>query len=248
MQLFTSAPIVYNSYAIDPSLAKEQSRQAIIALVVSAVVVAVFLFLRFGIFYALAGLVSMGSAGIFSVCCFAMGQYVVNLPFVSAVLTVFAYAVNDCVVVFDRIRFEVARMMDHNCPVDLKNTVNRALSLVTIRSLLTLLTVMICSSKLACYCPAHPSQPSACVGAVLRQRARRTSSGRSATLRPAPPLCSLPHHHRSSRPHALLAGHHLWPAECYLHHPAHLLPALVFPALGSAAFQSKGSDDAVVRP
>jgi preprotein translocase subunit SecF len=52
----------------------------------------------------------MGSAAIFTVMCFACGQWEVNLPTVSALLTAFSYAINDCVVVFDRTRFEVGRL------------------------------------------------------------------------------------------------------------------------------------------
>jgi hypothetical protein len=51
----------------------------------------------------------MASTAIFTVMCFAMGQWEVNLPTVSALLTAFSYAINDCVVVFDRIRFEASK-------------------------------------------------------------------------------------------------------------------------------------------
>ena len=51
---------------------------------------------------------------------------------------------NDCVVVFDRIRFELARYVVRT-PADLRKVVNRALGLVCIRSLLTLAVVLVCS-------------------------------------------------------------------------------------------------------
>lgn len=62
----------------------------------------------------------------------------------AAVLTVFSYAVNDCVVVFDFIRSE-RQSQQPSTPAELKATVNEALSRVLIRSLLTLAMVMVCS-------------------------------------------------------------------------------------------------------
>ena len=49
------------------------------------------------------------------------------MPIVSAILTVFSYAINDCVVVFDRIRFEMDRPPAPTNPLQLRNTVNRAM-------------------------------------------------------------------------------------------------------------------------
>lgn len=70
----------------------------------------------------------------------------VNLPIISAILTVFSYALNDCVVVFDRIRYELGCLPEPpRDPRELRDTVNRAMGLVTIRSLLTLAVVMVCS-------------------------------------------------------------------------------------------------------
>ncbi|KAL4420516.1 hypothetical protein ABPG75_010172 [Micractinium tetrahymenae] len=139
-------PIVYNEYTIDSSLAVEQSRRAIAAMIVAAVVTCAFLLLRFGPGFSAAGFISLASAGLFAICCFAMGGYEVNLPIISAVLTVFSYAINDCVVVFDRIRFEmVHEPQPPSTNPELRAVVNRAMGLVTIRSLLTLAVVMVCS-------------------------------------------------------------------------------------------------------
>ena len=75
-------PIVYEEYTIDPSLAVEQSKKAIVAIVVSAVATSAFVLLRFGPGFAAAAFLCMASSGIFAICCFALGQYEINLPFV----------------------------------------------------------------------------------------------------------------------------------------------------------------------
>ena len=127
LQSVLGGPIIYNEYTIDNSLSVEQSRQAIIAMIVAAAATTAFILLRFGPGFSASGFLSMASAGIFAVMCFAMGQYEVNLPIVSAILTVFSYAINDCVVVFDRIRFEMDRPPAPTTPLLLRNTVNRAM-------------------------------------------------------------------------------------------------------------------------
>lgn len=71
-------PLVPLQYTIDSSLAVEQSRRAIIAMVVSAVVTCAFILLRFGPGFSAAGFISLASAGLFAICCFAMGGYEVR--------------------------------------------------------------------------------------------------------------------------------------------------------------------------
>lgn len=65
-------------YTIDSTLAVEQSRRAIVAMIVSAVVTCAFLLLRFGPGFSAAGFISLASAGLFAICCFAMGGYEVS--------------------------------------------------------------------------------------------------------------------------------------------------------------------------
>ena len=62
----------------------------------------------------------------------------------AAVLTVFSFAVNDCVVVFDFIRAEKTARQP-TTPAALKAAVNEALARVLIRSLLVLAMVLVCS-------------------------------------------------------------------------------------------------------
>ena len=45
-----------------------------------AVVTCAFVLLRFGPGFAISGFLSLASAGLFAICCFAMGGYEVNLP------------------------------------------------------------------------------------------------------------------------------------------------------------------------
>ena len=141
--------VTFEENTVDPTVANETLHKSIIAIVVSAIVVDIFVFLRFGFAFAAAAFFCMASSAVYSLCCFALGAFEIDVTFVAAVLTVFAYAVNDCVVVFDRIRFEhraaTTATGEVNTPERLRSVVNLALSRVCIRSLLTLAMVMICS-------------------------------------------------------------------------------------------------------
>ena len=138
--------VTFEENTVDPTVALNTVHEAIVAITVSAVVTAVFVFLRFGLNFAIAAFFGMVSASIYSLCCFALGAFEIDVTFVAAVLTVFSYTVNDCVVVFDRIRYERKLAgADGSTQEGLKKVVNKALSLVCIRSLLTLAMVMVCS-------------------------------------------------------------------------------------------------------
>lgn len=138
--------VTFEENTVDPTVALTTVHEAIIAIVVSAVVCTVFVMLRFNLAFAIAAFFGMASAGVYSLCCFALGAFEIDVTFVAAVLTVFSYTVNDCVVVFDRIRFERKRAgAAAETTAGLKKVVNGALSRVCIRSLLTLAMVIVCS-------------------------------------------------------------------------------------------------------
>lgn len=79
-QSILGGPIIYNEYTIDNTLAVEQSQRAILAMVIAAVVTCAFILLRFGPGFSLSGFLSLASAGLFAICCFAMGSYEVRGP------------------------------------------------------------------------------------------------------------------------------------------------------------------------
>lgn len=141
-------PVAFVDSTVDPVVATHLVHEAIIAVVVSAVVVTVMLLIWFGPLFAVAGFIGLASSGVFSLCCFALGNFEIDVTFIAAVLTVFSYAVNDCVVVFDRIRCELRRAHAETRGA-LRGAVNEALACVTIRSLLTLMAVVVCSLCLA---------------------------------------------------------------------------------------------------
>ena len=138
--------VTFEENTVDPTVAIDMLHRAYIAIIVSAVCVDIFVLLRFNWVFALSAFFAMASAGIYSLCCFALGAFEIDVTFVAAVLTVFSYAVNDCIVVFDRIRFETEKAGPKaKTPQGLKEVVNEALARICIRSVLTLAMVMVCS-------------------------------------------------------------------------------------------------------
>lgn len=147
-------PITFVESTVDPLVADQLVHHGILAIIIAAIIVTAFVLFRFGPGFAASGFVGLASAGIFSLMCFAIGGYEIDVTFVAAVLTVFSYAINDCVVVFDRIRYDL-REAEITTVKELRDIVNMSLSKVTIRSLLTLMTVFVCSMVVA-YMGAEP--------------------------------------------------------------------------------------------
>lgn len=78
------APVAFTEITVDPSVAITMVHHGIKAICISAVVVALVVWLRFDLAAALSGGVAMASSGIFSLCCFAMGGYEIDVTFVAA--------------------------------------------------------------------------------------------------------------------------------------------------------------------
>ena len=62
--------VTFEENTVDPTVAITTVHHGIIAIIVSAVLVTVFVLLRFGFFFAVAGFVALASSGIFSLSCF----------------------------------------------------------------------------------------------------------------------------------------------------------------------------------
>ena len=62
----------------------------------------------------------------------------INTPFIAAILTVLGYSVNDSIIVFDRIRESLPKSVDN-----FKNTINKSINSVLVRSINTSFTTLL---------------------------------------------------------------------------------------------------------
>lgn len=89
---------------IGPSVGKELSRNAIIAVLVACVAMLVYIAIRFEFTFGVAAIGALIHDVLITLAVYAVFDIPVNTPFIAAILTIVGYSMNDTIVIFDRIR------------------------------------------------------------------------------------------------------------------------------------------------
>jgi preprotein translocase subunit SecF len=127
---------------VDPLLAQEQLRAAVIAVLVASFFIIIYVSIRFEWRFAIAGIVALLHDAFIVISIFSIFQLEVNLPFIVAVLTIIGYSINDTIVIFDRIR-ENLRFAKLKTDDDLAEVINNSIWQTFTRSINTVVTVLI---------------------------------------------------------------------------------------------------------
>ena len=124
---------------IGPSVGKELSRNAIIAVLVACVAMLVYIAIRFEFTFGVAAIGALIHDVLITLSVYAIFDIPVNISFIAAMLTIVGYSINDTIVVFDRIR-ENNHSMRRSNPAEIANkSINKTLA----RSINTSLTTLI---------------------------------------------------------------------------------------------------------
>lgn len=124
---------------IGPSVGKELSRNAIIAVLVACVAMLVYIAIRFEFTFGVAAIGALIHDVLITLSVYAIFDIPVNSSFIVAMLTIVGYSINDTIVVFDRIR-ENNHSMRRSNPAEIANkSINKTLA----RSINTSLTTLI---------------------------------------------------------------------------------------------------------
>ena len=134
--------ISYEENTADPTVAREFVARSVGCLLLTATLVAALVAWRFGWRSAVGASVAMGFSCFFVLGFFSLTHQEIDLTFVAAVLTVLTYTINECVIVFDRIR-ENLRMAVVVDGEDVWALADRSLRQTIRRSLLTVLTLVV---------------------------------------------------------------------------------------------------------
>jgi preprotein translocase subunit SecF len=100
----------------------------------------IYIAFRFDFRYAPGAVVALAHDVIITTGLFAVTWAEFTLPVVAALLTIAGYSINDTIVVFDRIRENVARLRDRKFPLVVNSSINETLSRTLLTSLTTLFT------------------------------------------------------------------------------------------------------------
>ena len=124
---------------IGPSVGKELTRNAIIAVIIACVAMLIYIAIRFEFNFGVAALTALVHDVLITLAVYAIFNIPVNNSFIAAMLTIVGYSINDTIVVFDRIR-ENNHSMRRSTPSEIANvSINKTLA----RSINTSLTTLI---------------------------------------------------------------------------------------------------------
>jgi len=124
---------------VDPIIGGELRNAALVALVIAAIGMIIYITLRFEFKFAVTAIIAVLHDALVVLSFFALLKIPVNAPFVAAILTVIGYSINDTIVVYDRIR-ENLKLMHR---ASLENIVNSSIIQTLTRSINTSLTTLI---------------------------------------------------------------------------------------------------------
>ena len=158
IDLFTSTAVnpngIISSDKVDASIADDIKRDAIIAVIVALLVIFIYIAIRFKKWtWGLGGTIGLAHTAIIVVGFFSIFSGIlpfsldVDQSFIAAVLTIIGYAINDTVVIFDRIR--EYKTLHPKMPFDIN--ANQALNSTLTRTMNTSLTTLIVMVAIAIF-------------------------------------------------------------------------------------------------
>ena len=158
LDLFTSTAVnpngIISSDKVDASIADDMKRDAIIAVIIALLVIFIYIAIRFKKWtWGLGGVVGLAHTAIIVVGFFSIFSGIlpfsldVDQTFIAAVLTIIGYAINDTVVIFDRIR--EYKTLHPKMPFDVN--ANQALNSTLSRTMNTSLTTLIVMIAIAIF-------------------------------------------------------------------------------------------------
>ena len=127
---------------VGPTAGKQLQKQAIYATIYSLVGMLAYLWFRFELIYGVAAVVAVFHDTLITIGAFSLTNQEITLTVIAAILTLIGYSMNDTVVVFDRIRENLATSRRETLSEVVNRSINQTLSRTVLSSGLTFLTVM----------------------------------------------------------------------------------------------------------
>ncbi len=127
---------------VGPTAGKQLQRQAALATGYSLLGMLVYLWFRFELIYGVAAVVAVFHDTLITVGAFSLTGQEITLTVIAAILTLIGYSMNDTIVVFDRIRENLALSRRESLTEVVNRSINQTLSRTVISSGLTFLTVL----------------------------------------------------------------------------------------------------------
>jgi preprotein translocase subunit SecF len=127
---------------VGPTAGKQLKRQAGFAVLYSLIGMLIYLWFRFELIYGLAAVVAVFHDTLITIGAFSLTNQEITLTVIAAILTLIGYSMNDTIVVFDRIRENLALSRRETLSSVVNRSINQTLSRTVLTSGLTFLTVL----------------------------------------------------------------------------------------------------------
>ena len=127
---------------VGPTAGKQLQKQAGLATGYSLLGMLIYLWFRFELIYGVAAVVAVFHDTLITVGAFSLTNQEITLTVIAAILTLIGYSMNDTIVVFDRIRENLALSRRETLTDVVNRSINQTLSRTVISSGLTFLTVL----------------------------------------------------------------------------------------------------------
>ena len=145
---------IISSDKVGPTIANDITRDAIIAVILALIVIFGYIAIRFkGWTWGLGGVTGLAHTALIVIGFFSLFSGIlpfsldIDQTFIAAILTIIGYAINDTVVIFDRIR----EYKELHPKADLKTNVNEALNSTLSRTMNTSLTTLVTMLSIAIF-------------------------------------------------------------------------------------------------
>ena len=127
---------------VGPTAGRQLQKQAWLATLYSLIGMLIYLWFRFELIYGVAAVVAVFHDTLITVGAFSLTNQEITLTVIAAILTLIGYSMNDTIVVFDRIRENLALSRRESLHDVVNRSINQTLSRTVISSGLTFLTVL----------------------------------------------------------------------------------------------------------
>ncbi|MGQ9896872.1 MAG: protein translocase subunit SecF [Acidobacteriota bacterium] len=133
---------VVSAEIVGPQVGKDLRNRAIVVTILACIGMLLFIAFRFEWVYGVAAVIAVLHDVLVTLGLFSLFQWEISLTFIAAMLTLVGYSMNDTIVIFDRIREQLAERRRDDLAVVTNDAINQTLSRTVITSGLTLLSVL----------------------------------------------------------------------------------------------------------
>ena len=130
--------------SISSTISNEMRKDAVIAIIVAAICMLIYIWIRFSdVRFAASSVLALVHDVLVVLAFYAIARVTVGNTFIACMLTIVGYSVNATIVIFDRIRENLRSARNSSDPAELKSIVNDSVTTTLSRSIFTSLTTFV---------------------------------------------------------------------------------------------------------